>query len=306
MGAVAASFAVLLAVIALGWLLGRSEVLGPDASRVLARLSFFVATPALLLTTLSAADLATVFSSTLVVSALSVLVVGLVAAGFSGGLWRRAVPDVAVTVLASTYVNAGNLGVALAVYVLGDASLVASVLLLQLLVMAPLGLAVLDASTSPDPARLRTLVLQPLRTPLTLACLLGVLLAATGWVLPEIVARPVVLVGDMAVPAALLAYGMSLHGAALPGSGPGRRDVWLVVGLKAALQPAVAYGLGQAFGLQDRQLLAVTLTAALPTAQNVFVYASTYDRGTALARDAIALTTVATAPLLLALPVLLG
>lgn len=305
MGAVAASFAVLLAVIALGWLLARSEVLGPDASRVLARLSFFVATPALLLTTLSTADLATVFSSTLVVSALTVLLVGLVAAGVSGGLWRRAVPDVAVTVLASTYVNAGNLGVALAVYVLGDASLVASVLLLQLLVMAPLGLAVLDASTSPDPARLRTLVLQPLRTPLTLACLLGVLLAATGWVLPEVVARPVVLVGDMAVPAALLAYGMSLHGAALPGSGPGRRDVWLAVGLKAALQPALAYGLGRAFGLQDRQLLAVTLTAALPTAQNVFVYASTYGRGTALARDAIALTTAATAPLLLALPVLL-
>ena len=306
MGAVAASFAVLLAVIALGWLLGRSQVLGADASRVLARLSFFVATPALLLTTLSAADLATVFSSTLVVSALSVLIVGLVAAGFSGGLWRRAVPDVAVTVLASTYVNAGNLGVALAVYVLGDASLVASVLLLQLLVMAPLGLAVLDASTSPDPARLRTLVLQPLRTPLTLAGLLAVLLAATGWVLPEFVSRPVVLVGDMAVPAALLAYGMSLHGAALPGSGPGRRDVWLVVGLKAALQPALAYGLGQAFGLQDRQLLAVTLTAALPTAQNVFVYATTYDRGTALARDAIALTTLVTAPLLLVLPVLLG
>jgi malonate transporter len=43
----------------------------------------------------------------------------------------------------------------------------------------------------------------------------------------------------------------------------------------------------------------VTVTSALPTAQNVFVYAATYGRGTTLARDAVLVTTVLSVPALL-------
>ena len=49
---------------------------------------------------------------------------------------------------ASAYVNAGNLGLPIAAYVLGDASLVAPMLLTQLLVLQPLGLLVLDLTTA--------------------------------------------------------------------------------------------------------------------------------------------------------------
>jgi predicted permease len=44
--------------------------------------------------------------------------------------------ELATGALASSYVNAGNLGVAIAAYVLGDASYVAPVLLCQVLVLA--------------------------------------------------------------------------------------------------------------------------------------------------------------------------
>ncbi len=53
-------------------------------------------------------------------------------------------------------------------------------------------------------------------------------------------------------------------------------------------------------------LLAVTLTSALPTAQNVFVYATAYDRATVLARDVVLLSTVLSVPVLVAIAVLLG
>jgi len=54
------------------------------------------------------------------------------------------------------------------------------------------------------------------------------------------------------------------------------------------VQRALAYGLGRwVAGLLEVALLAVTVTSALPTAQNVFVYASSYDRGTLLARDVV-------------------
>ncbi len=48
------------------------------------------------------------------------------------------------------------------------------------------------------------------------------------------------------------------------------------------------------------------MTSALPTAQDVFVYAATYDRGTLLARDVILLSTVLSAPVLVAIAVVLG
>ena len=61
MGGVLIGFSLVWAVIALGYLLGRFNVLGDGAQRVLSRFTFFVASPALLFETISRADLHTVF-----------------------------------------------------------------------------------------------------------------------------------------------------------------------------------------------------------------------------------------------------
>src|SRR3712207_7677961 len=54
-----------------------------------------------------------------------------------------------------------------------------------------------------------------------------------------------------------------------------RSQVWLAVVLKALVMPAIAYVLGRwVAGLDGVALLAVMVTSALPTAQNVFVYRS--------------------------------
>lgn len=59
-------------------------------------------------------------------------------------------PKTVIGTLCSMYVNAGNLGLPIATYVLGDAALVAPVLLLQLLLLQPVAMAVLDHSTAPE------------------------------------------------------------------------------------------------------------------------------------------------------------
>jgi malonate transporter and related proteins len=83
--------------------------------------------------------------------------------------------------------------------------------------------------------------------------------------------------------------------------------VWLAVTLKTAVQPALAYALGRwVAGLDDAALLAVTVTSALPTAQNVFVYAAANGRPTLLARDVILLTTGLSVPVLAGVALLLG
>lgn len=308
MSGVLGGFAALAAVIAVGWVVGRTGLLGAEAPAMLSRLSFFVATPALLFLTLGGADTHAVLSLALVATAGSAVVVALLYAGLAR--WRSRLPaaDIATGALSSSYVNAGNLGIPVSVYVLGDASYVAPVLLFQVLVMAPAGLAVL-AGSGPDGSApgWRRLLLQPLRTPVVIGCALGLALAASGWDPPDLLLEPVELIAALAVPAALLAYGMTLHGAPRPAAGALAGQVWLAVALKVVVMPAVAYALGRwAAGLDGRALLAVTVTSALPTAQNVFVYAATYDRGTVLARDVILLSTLLSVPVIVGIAVVLG
>ena len=309
MNGVVEGFAALVAVIAVGWVVARVGVLGPGAAGVLSRLSFYVATPALLLLTLADADPAVLVSAALVGTAGSAVLSALLYVGVARWRWRLPAAELTTGGLASSYVNAGNLGVPISVYVLGDASFVAPVLLFQVLVLAPVGLAVLAGSRTTEGAGTShwRMLTQPLRTPVVVGCGLGVLLAATGVTLPPLVLEPVHLVAALAVPAALLAYGMSLHGAPRPASGEGSGQVWLAVALKTVAQPALAFALGRwVAGLEGVGLLAVTVTSALPTAQNVFVYASSYDRGTLLARDVVLLSTVLSVPVLVGLALLLG
>ena len=64
--------------------------------------------------------------------------------------------ELVIGALASPYVNAGNLGLPVAAYVLGDAAFVAPTLLLQLLVLQPTALAALDADVRGGGRRSRT------------------------------------------------------------------------------------------------------------------------------------------------------
>lgn len=299
-------FGVIIAVIALGYVLARTGVLGPGTQETLARLVFFVGAPALLFVTLSESDPGEVFSAALVVTALSVLVVLVTFVAVARLLWQRSVGITTIGALASSYVNAGNLGIPVAVYVLGDASYVAPVMLFQLVVLAPVAFAVLDAAVTRRRPSVLALLTQPFRNPVTLATLAGVIVAAAGWTVPNVIERPIELVAGMAVPAALIAYGVSLRGAPRLGVDASVRDLVLVTVLKVGVQPTVAYLVGRfALGLGGDGLLAVTILAALPVAQNIFVYALRYRRGIALARDSIFLTTLASAPAILVIVALL-
>ena len=77
--------------------------------------------------------------------------------------------------------------------------------------------------------------------------------------------------------------------------------------VKLLLQPVAAYLAARfVFGLEGDALLAVTVLSALPTAQNIFVHATRYDRGVVLARDAIFLTTILAVPAMLVITTLLA
>jgi malonate transporter len=303
---VLAGFVTLGAIIALGFLLAQLGVLRSDSQLLLSRLVFFVATPALLFQTLSKAPVAQIFTSGLAVAGLSFVGAASLYGVLARTLWRRSVGDTVIGGLSSAYVNAANLGLPITVYILGSASFIAPVLLMQLLVITPMAFAILDAVVSKRRPSVLSLISQPLRNPITVGCFLGLLVSLAGWQVPALISAPIALIAGMAVPGVLLAYGVSLRLGPRPIAGGSVVELAVVSVLKLLVQPLLAYAAARwLFGLDGRALLAATVVAALPTAQNIFVYASRYDRATTLARDSIFVTTALSVPVLLTITALL-
>ena len=319
MDAVLTALGTMAAVVVAGWVLGRRGTLGDRGPAVLARVVFTVATPCLLLVTVAHADLHLLLSRAALVTAISTAIIAITTIAALRWVWHRPVDDVVIGTLAASYVNAGNLGLPLAVYLLGSPVAIVPPLLFQLLVLAPVAFTVLDRRSQPrevaatptavppgpgtptprrSPAAM-AVVVRTLSNPIIVGALTGLVLAALPWHLPEVVFEPFRLLGAAAAPMALLTFGLSL---AVPRSSSGRAprsDLVLVVVLRSAVHPALAAVIGSELGLTGRSLLAVVAVSALPTAQNVLVYALQYRRGQALARDAGLITTLFAVPVLL-------
>lgn len=294
-------------VVGIGYLLARTSLLPESTPVVLSRLVFFVATPALLLKTLAGAPIHSVLSSGLAVTAIATTVAVVIFIVLARLGWKRDVGTVVIGALGSSYVNAGNLGIPLAVYVFQDASFVAPVMLYQLVVLAPIAFVALDIVESGRRPSWRRVIIQPVRNPVIIASVLGIALAATGTAIPELIFAPLNLIAGMAVPGALIAFGISLRGAPLPGRGGRAVDLALATVLKVVLMPLVAFTFARfVFGLHGVPLLAATMCAALPTAQNVFVYAVRYRTSVPLARDLVSTTTLACIPALIVIAGLLS
>ncbi|HTF42205.1 MAG TPA: AEC family transporter [Propionibacteriaceae bacterium] len=313
MQGVLAGFATIGIIIGLGFLLAQLKILDATAQGVLTRIAYYVASPALMVTVLGNTDVQRLLSANLIASLASVAVAATIAVLLARLVWKRDGGDTVIAAFCSAYVNAGNLGLPIAAYALGDAALVAPMLLAQLLVLQPSGLAVLDGIThipTPGISRRRLLLIRlarPLRNPLAVGSLVGLALALTGIKLPVAINAPLTLIGGIAVPCMLLAYGTSLRLGPRPGAGEPPIQVGALVLLKLVVQPIAAYLIGAyAVGLAGHDLLAVTVIAALPTAQNVFTLAMRYERGVILARDTIFVATLLSVPVILGITWLLA
>ena len=391
MGEVISGLAVFAVVIAVGWALVRFGAVPAGSDTILTGVCFYAATPALLVTTIGGADLATVVSRTTLAGLLAETL-GIVSAWLVHRLaLHRSVAESTIGALAAGYVNAANLGIPVLIVLLGDATAIAPILLLQLLVISPAAFAVLDVSTArgagPGPAAWTA----PLRNPLLLGVVVGLVVNLTGWdagaAAGGLVANSLSALGALAVTLMMLSLGMSLaassprvtrrltvarvtrlratgpgaaagapgaegsdggppsgggkgapsSGGAVPGGGEGTPSsgggedpgaggagggaggpggsadrgergavLWVSVAWKLVVVPLLALGLGAALGLRGPALLVPITTAGLPSAQNVFMYATRYGAAKPLARDCVLLTTAGFVPVVLLAAALLS
>lgn len=299
-------FVVVGVAILVGYVIGRIDLLGPHARPVLSRLTFFVLSPFLLFVVLAQADVHTLFSALLPVSAIAALLVFLGYAIVARAVWRRSVGETLIGTLSAGQVNSNNIGIPLSLYILGSAAYPAPVILLQLLVFTPISMAIFETVTAGQ-RRALPILRRTLTNPIVVGSVLGVIVSVSGWRMPPIVIDPLRLIADACVPVLLISYGISLFGQRVLGPSGRRRDILLASALKLIAMPIVAWATARfVFGLGAQEVLVVTVLAALPTAQNVFNYAQRFDVGETIARDAVFLTTLGCLPVLIAIVALLG
>lgn len=292
MGGVVSGILIVSAVIAVGYFAARFRILGPEVQAALTRTAFYITNPALLYTVVAGSDIRAALGTDAPLALLSAAAVGLLYWLLSFLFFRRPAAETAVGAMASSYANANNIGIPVSLYAVGTAQHVAPVLLVQLLVMAPFYLTLLGLFSG---ARIswRKVLLQPLSNPMIIASALGVVVALTGWQEPDLLAKPIDMLAGGAVPMVLLAFGLSLAGRAPLQKDDGRTETLVATFLKIAGMPLIVWLLGRfVFGLEGQHLLASVIMGTLPTAQNVFLFASPYGRGMTVARDVILCTTV--------------
>ena len=297
-------FTTILVVIAAGAALAHVGVLDRRSQRTLGEIAFFVASPALMVVTISKVHLETA-AANLVASTISLGACFVAYVVIARLRWGLDTGSLLLGALSSSYVNAGNLGIAIAAYVVGDITVVVPTLLVQMLLVQPAALIVLDRITGrgegvgPAVRRLVT-------NPLTISAAVGLVLATTGWRLPAALLSPLEMLAGAAIPLMLMSYGAALRLSPPIGRAGHNGEVVLATVLKMAVMPVVAWLVGVALGLDDRVLLGVVITAALPTAQNIFLHATRYRVGEDVSRETILVTTLASLPVALLVAVLLG
>ena len=312
---------------ALGYLAARFDLVGAasaDVEAVLGRFVFRVAMPASLFGMLAKADLHALANTSIVAFGVSSLAACGVGLALGTRVFGRDVSNGAVVGMASGYVNSANLGIPVAVQVLGNAVFLSTVILFNTVLVTPIVLTLMGLGDGPSPGlrqRVRSIALLPVHNPIIIASAFGALVSATHFHVPKDVSSALGLLGGAAVPVALITLGMSLHAGRTAESNLGANAVAAAAAattttvepskpartrnsriaetaisilLKTCLHPVLAYLLARyALNLPAHDVLAVTLCAALPSAQNVFIYASEYALDTAFARNAVICSTIA-------------
>ncbi len=271
------------AVIAVGWLAGRSRIFGPEAAGVLGQAAFGLFTPALLFRTTAGIALARLPWSTL--AAYFFPTVGLLLTVHAWQRLRAGAPPTAGAIrgLSLSFSNSVQLGIPVVAALFGAPGLAIhiSIVSLQSLVLLSTGTVLAETDLARDTGRrwdwrmLGQITRRSLIHPVVLPILLGLTYNATGLAIPGPVDDVLVILSAAVVPVSLVTIGLSLHQYGI--AGKVRPAVTLSIG-KLIVHPALVLAVAHwGFGLRGLTLVIAVMYAALPTGSNVLLFANRYQ-----------------------------
>lgn len=302
-------------LISVGFITGRAGWVRAEAIKDLSNLVFMVLTPALLFRTMSTVHVEQLNFKPVAmyfVAALLLFAIMLVWQGWN----RRA----AVLALAVTFSNTVMIGIPLIGLAYGQAGLVTLFTLISVhaLILLTLATIVLEMVAARDERiaglggqrNMALTVLAAVKNgiihPVPLPIIVGLLFAQTGLVLPEVVDKPLHLLGSAFGPVALVLVGVTLTQVQV---GPHFKNALGLSLLKNLALPSLVAALGLSLGMSGLPLMVMIVTASLPIGANVFLFAQRYEVAQDLVTASMAVSAIlglATITLVMSLVGLLG
>lgn len=285
----------LFALILIGYISGRKRLLGAGAVDSLNKFVVWMALPALLFQAMAQITWEQI-NQPGYVAASSLAIAAVFLVSYVMDRHRRGrLADASIEGLASSYSNAGFMGIPLCLMVFGPESLPAVIIatLLTACVLFAFSIVLIEIDLLGSRnifGTARKVVMSLLRNPLVAAPLLGLTIAAIQVPLPYAVLQFTTLLGAAASPCALVTIGLFLaqgepaehHGA-----------VWRIVALKLILHPLIAFVLVRwVFDMPPMWAATAVLLAALPVGTGPFMLAKLYEREPATTSRAILISTV--------------
>lgn len=295
-------------LIGLGWCAARWQWVRQSALKDLSNVVFLVLMPALLFRTMAQVDVATLDFGPIglyFLAAILVFVVTMLLGGFNTLAAARG--------LAHIFSNTVMIGVPLVGLAYGEQGLVTLFTLISVhaLVLLTGATIVFELAAAREqhqragggPRSLPRTVYQAVRNsilhPVPLPILAGMLYAQTGLPLPEVVNKPLQLLGAALGPVALLLVGATL---AYTRIGSQWRPALRISLIKAVVHPLVFLACAWALGMRGPAVGVMQLCAALPVGANVFLFTQRYQ----VAEDEVtASIAISTAMALVSLPIVL-
>ena len=262
-------------------------------SRSISRITFYIFSPALVFTRLTANERGDGAIARVLCFAVSLMRLLALLACLAARIFRLSRKLTVAVMLGALLPNAGNFGLAVNLFAFGEPGLAqASLFFIASSVMANTFGVYLASLGKSD---YRSALLGLLKIPTIYAVVLAFLFLRFGWRLPLPVARATSVLGDAAIPTMLVLLGMLLRRAEWRGKFSG---LLVANTMRLVASPLVAILLAASFGLSGSARQAGILEASMPSAVMTTVLTSEFEVEPAF-MTAVVFTTTLLSPLTL-------
>ena len=267
------------AIILTGYLSGRLKLLGQDSTAALNGFVYFIALPALFVSSTATSPVREVLDWSL----FGVVIGGYVATAIPIAIiarifFSKRIGEVTLHTGSSVFANNGYMGIPLALAAFGDGAMTAIVASVIANIVLVLGVASalmeVDRTGATGPRMIVDAFRGLVRSPLLWAFAIGMAISAAGLTIPSPALRFMEMLGSAASPCALFAMGLFLVGQAVH---KGAGEVAWISAIKLFVHPAATWLIAQyLIDVNAVQEGVSVLMASLPTGGLIFVLAQRY------------------------------
>lgn len=242
------------------------------------RMSMQIAVPALIFSVLSRIELDPVAFRDLALA--SAALYGAIAVGVGALVWGTGISS-RVYLAPLIFGNTGNVGLPIALFAFGETGLAYAMVVFAVMAALSFTVGIWMVAGVSNP-------LAVLRQPIFHASWLGILFAAEGWGVPDVVTKTLTLTGQIAIPLMLITLGVAVAQLQV-------RDIGFALALsvaKAAICALAAMAVAGLFGLGSAPAGALAIQALTPVAVTNYLLATRYETDPEAVASLVVVSTV--------------